>query len=158
MTDDQTHDQEHDHQPQARKPFTYEGLIDERIAQALADGLFDNLPGRGRPQRLDDDALVPEADRAGYRLLKANGFAPMWIEARTDLSEERARLAAWLAAANADWPRLAPRRRQALRAEYRQKLEDLQRAILHYNLRLPRGVSQLAGLRIDEELAKLGTD
>lgn len=57
-----------------RTPVTrqnYQSLIDQRFAEAAAAGLFDNLPGQGQPQQLDDDALVTEEDRAAFRLLKA---------------------------------------------------------------------------------------
>ncbi len=157
MSDEMNAEQQQ--KPQEKKEQykrTYEGLIEERIAQAINDGLFNNLPGQGKPQRLDDDALVPEGERAGNRLLKASGFAPPWIEARSDIDEQRARLATWLADANHRWPHASEQRRAALRAEYRQKLQDLQRSILHYNLRAPSGIAHISGLRMDKEISKLG--
>jgi hypothetical protein len=156
VTDDSNTEQQKPQDKQDQYRRTYEGLIEERIAQAISDGLFDNLPGQGRPQRLDDDALVPEDERAGFRLLKASGFAPPWIEARNEIDEERARLAAWLADVNRRWPSMAEQRRAKVRAEYRQKLHDLQRAILHFNLRAPAGIAHIGGLQMDEELRKLG--
>lgn len=143
----------------ARRPVTrrtYHSLIDQRIAQAQADGLFDNLVGQGRPQQFDDDALVPEEYRAGFRLLKANGFAPPWIEARRAIAEERARLAAWLADANRRWPRLDPAAQARTRVEYRRKLDDLQRMILTHNLTAPGAAGHVEGLRLQDELHKLG--
>jgi hypothetical protein len=35
-------------------------LAEARIEEAIAQGVFDDLPGAGRPLRLDDDRLVPE--------------------------------------------------------------------------------------------------
>ncbi len=156
MTDESNAEQQKSQDKKDQYKRTYEGLIEERIAQAINDGLFSNLPGQGKPQRLDDDALVPENERAGYRLLKANGFAPPWIEARNDINEQHVLLAAWLADANQRWPYMAEPRRAALRTEYRQKLQDLQRAIMHFNLRAPSGVVHISGLSIDKELRKLG--
>jgi hypothetical protein len=147
-------------QPPKRTPVTrhnYQSLIEQRMQQAQEDGLFDNLPGAGKPQNLDDDALVPAEDRAGYRLLKANGFAPPWIEARREIAEQRADLDTWLEQANRRWPHLQPAGRAGLRVAYRRKLDDLQRLILTFNLKTPRGVEQLETLRIAEELLKLGT-
>ena len=112
--DDQHADQAH--QPK-RKPTTranYHGLIEQRIQQAQEDGLFDNLPGAGKPLPLDDDALVPAEDRTGYRLLKSNGFTLPWIAARQEIAEERAQLDKWLAQANQRWPRLDAAGRAAL--------------------------------------------
>jgi hypothetical protein len=142
-----------------RTPVTrhnYQSLIEQRMQQAQEDGLFDNLPGAGKPQNLDDDALVPAEDRAGYRLLKANGFAPPWIEARREIEEQRAGLETWLEQANRRWPYLEGAGRAALRVAYRRKLDDLQRLILTFNLKTPRGVEQLETLRMAEELLKLG--
>ncbi len=103
-------DEQHADQGQPkRKPATrsnYEGLIEQRIQQAQEDGLFDNLPGAGKPLKLDDDALVPMEDRAGHRLLKNSGFTLPWIAARQDIDEQRAQLDKWLAQANHRWPRL----------------------------------------------------
>ena len=147
-------------QQQKRTPVTrhnYHSLIEQRMQQAQEDGLFDNLPGAGKPQNLDDDALVPTEDRAGYRLLKANGFAPPWIEARREIAEERAGLETWLEQANRRWPYLEAAGRAALRVAHRRKLDDLQRLILTFNLKTPRGVEQLETLRMAEELLKLGT-
>lgn len=143
----------------ARTPLTrhnYQSLIDQRIAQAQEDGLFDNLPGQGKPLKLDDDALVPEEERLAYRMLKSNGFAPPWIEARREIEEQRAQLAAWLAGANQRWPHLDARGRAALQVAYRRKLDELQGKILNFNLKVPRGVDQLAALRVPDELQKLG--
>src|SRR5262245_61600630 len=79
----------------------YHSLIEQRVAQAVAEGLFDKLPGQGQPLKLDDDALVPAEDRAAFRLLKANGFAPPWVEAQRAIEESRAALDAWRAQTNA---------------------------------------------------------
>jgi hypothetical protein len=65
-------------------------LIDQRIAEAQRNGEFDNLPGAGKPLDLDDDAHVPEEDRAAYRLLKNSGFVPTEL---AEISEVNALLA-----------------------------------------------------------------
>lgn len=51
-------------------------LAERRIAEAIARGELDDLPGAGRPLDLDDDPLVPEELRAAYRILKNAGIAP----------------------------------------------------------------------------------
>jgi hypothetical protein len=142
-----------------RTPVTrqnYQSLIEQRFAEAAAAGLFDNLPGQGQPQRLDDDALVNEEDRAAFRLLKANGFAPPWAEVRREIDTERADLDAWRAQMNQRWARLSVAARATARTQYRRKLGDLQRLIVNYNLTAPRGIAQIEGLRLEDELRKLG--
>jgi len=51
-------------------------LAEARIREAQEQGAFEGLPGAGRPLTLDDDSLVPEHLRTGYRLLKNAGFLP----------------------------------------------------------------------------------
>jgi hypothetical protein len=154
---------DHQHSDQGQQPkrtpitrANYQGLLEQRIQQAHEDGLFDNLPGAGKPLALDDDALVPAEDRTGYRMLKDSGFTLPWIGARQDIAEERARLDAWLAQANQRWPRLDAAGRATLKVAYRRKLDDLQRLILTFNLKVPRGIEQLETLRLPDELQKLG--
>lgn len=74
----------------------FDALVEKHIAQAQAQGVFDDLPGAGAPLNLDDDALVPEELRAAYRVLKNSGYVPPEVEALRDLREiehmlERAR-------------------------------------------------------------------
>jgi DnaJ family protein C protein 28 len=135
----------------------FEGLIDQIMNKAYADGLMDNLPGQGQPLNLDDDALVPEEYRLGHRMLKSSGFAPPWIEAQRDIAQERTRLEAWLKDARRRWPHLEAPARATLKVSYRRKLDDLQRMILNYNLTAPPGAPQLEGLQMANELIKLET-
>ena len=134
----------------------YESLIDQIMNKAQADGLMDNLPGQGQPLELDDDALVPNEYRLGNRMLKSSGFAPPWIEAQREIDQERAKLDSWLKDAQRRLPQLEAPARATLQATYRRKLDDLQRMITHYNLQAPPGALHLAGLRLADELAKLG--
>jgi len=60
-------------------------LVERRIREAAERGEFDDLPGRGRPLRLEEDALVPEELRAGYRLLKNAGYLPPALQPHGEL-------------------------------------------------------------------------
>ena len=57
-----------------------DALVEQRIAAAAARGEFDDLPGAGAPQALDDDLLVPEEVRVANRILKNAGFVPPAVE------------------------------------------------------------------------------
>jgi hypothetical protein len=61
-------------------------LAEQHILQAIKRGEFDDLPGAGKPLNLDEDHLVPEHLRAGYRLLKNAGYLPPELQ---DLHEIR---------------------------------------------------------------------
>lgn len=71
-----------------------DALAEARIAEAMARGEFDNLPGSGRPLKLDDDRHVPEELRAGYRLLKNAGFVPREVQWRREIHRLQDLLAA----------------------------------------------------------------
>jgi hypothetical protein len=55
-------------------------LVENRIAEAIARGEFDNLPGAGKPLALDDDLLVPEGERMALRIMKNAGCVPPGVE------------------------------------------------------------------------------
>jgi hypothetical protein len=67
--------------------LAFEWLAERKIAEAQARGEFDDLPGAGRPLALDDDALVPEDLRPGYRVLRNAGFVPPEVEARREIAD-----------------------------------------------------------------------
>ena len=62
-------------------------LVEARISDAQARGEFDNLPGTGKALVLDDDTLVPEELRSGYRLLKNAGYLPPAVQTRHEIAE-----------------------------------------------------------------------
>lgn len=160
MTGKPEDNQERDDAHPLRRPVTgstFESVVDQLLNKARADGQFDNLAGRGQPLKHDaDEALVPEDMRAGFRMLKNAGFAPPWVEARRSLEQQRGELSGWLTQANARWRHLDAAGRERLRAEYRRRLDDLQREILNYNLTAPESAGQVPGLQIPLELKKLG--
>lgn len=146
--------------PQQRQPLTqrtYYSVLDQRIAAAQADGMFDNLPGAGKPQRFEDDSMVPEEDRVGYRILKNAGYAPAWIELQKTIREERAKLEQWLGHANRRWSRISTREQERLSDEWQERLVKLNRLIVHYNLAAPKAAGQLPTLLLPDELPRLGT-
>ena len=143
-----------------RQPLTqrtYHTVIDRQIAAGEAEGAFDNLPGSGRPLKFEDDSMVPDEVRVGYRMLKSAGFAPPWVELRKEIREEQAKLEAWLTRANGRWLHANAGEQTRLRDEYRAKIAELNRLILTYNLSVPQAVGQMPALRPEDELARLGT-
>lgn len=70
-----------------------ERLAEERIKQAQDEGAFDDLPGRGRPLDLEDDAHVPEDLRMAWRVLKNAGCLPPELLAQREIHTARELLA-----------------------------------------------------------------
>ena len=60
-------------------------LAEDRIRQAQDDGVFDNLPGRGKPLNLDEDSSVPEDLRLTYKILKNSNCLPIEMELRKEI-------------------------------------------------------------------------
>ena len=95
-------------------------LVERRIAEAEAAGAFRDLPGAGRPLALEDLSAVAEELRAGYLLLKGNGFLPPELEAK----KEWLRLEDLLAACGGDGASAATALRSRT-ARARQRYEAL---------------------------------
>ena len=60
--------------------MSFERIAEEKIREALANGEFDNLAGKGKP--IDHSAYfaAPADVRLGYSMLKSNGFVPEDVE------------------------------------------------------------------------------
>jgi hypothetical protein len=70
----------------------FDAIAEERIAEAIRRGEFDNLPGAGKPLAFDDDALVPEEVRVVYRILRNAGYVPPEVIERRELAALEAAL------------------------------------------------------------------
>ena len=60
-------------------------IVEERIHKAQQEGVFDNLPGKGKPLNLDDDSLIPEDLRLSFKVLKNAGCLPIEMELRKEI-------------------------------------------------------------------------
>lgn len=102
----------------------FRNIAERKIREAMAEGAFDNLRGKGRPIDLEENPFEDPSLRMGHRLLRNNGFAPAWIEEAKDL--ERA---------------IEESERQLIRtraiAEFRERTAALNRRILDHNLKTP---------------------
>lgn len=56
--------------------MSFDKLVEEKIREAMANGEFDNLAGRGKPLDLDAYFATPEDVRVAYSILKSTGFIP----------------------------------------------------------------------------------
>ncbi len=60
-------------------------IAEEKIKQAMENGEFDHLPGKGKPLELEDLSHVPEDLRAGYKLLKNAGVIPEEMQLQKEM-------------------------------------------------------------------------
>jgi hypothetical protein len=61
-------------------------IAEERIHEAQQRGLFDNLPGKGKPIQLDDMSGVPEDLRMAYRIMKNAHVLPPEVELQKEIN------------------------------------------------------------------------
>lgn len=60
-------------------------VAERKIREAMERGEFANLPGAGRPLRLDDDSMIPEDLRLAYKILRNAGCIPPELELRKEI-------------------------------------------------------------------------
>ena len=143
--------------------------VNKQIEEAMERGEFKNLPGEGKPLKLDTSPYLTPQARMTNRLLKENGFAPRWIELEKEIKKEKAQLERLLKNLKGRRKRLEaiaqqyPHRREAIsrsfeheRArgieQYTEKLENLNRKIRRVNLLMPTRNRQYALINRAEAL------
>ncbi len=67
--------------------FIWQKIAEERIREAVERGELDNLPGKGRPQRLEDDSHLPAELRMAYRVLRNAGYTPPELDLRKEIHQ-----------------------------------------------------------------------
>ena len=60
-------------------------IVEDRIQRAQEEGAFENLPGKGKPLKLDDDSSMPEDLRLAYKILKNADCLPVELELRKQI-------------------------------------------------------------------------
>jgi DnaJ family protein C protein 28 len=138
--------------------------IEEHIQRAVQEGKFDDLSGKGKPLRLEDDPHADPDWQLAYHMLRESGFSLPWIELRQEIQSEidQARLSlqrAWefrgAAALDASKKSRAEREWQRALAAFRGQLPRLNKRIFDYNLQAPAGSFQLPPLKLERELERL---
>jgi DnaJ family protein C protein 28 len=145
----------------------FDKLVEEKLREAIANGEFDDLPGKGRPQDLRVNPYVHPDDRMAQDMLHAQGFGLPWIEERRDLLREREAL---LRALRTSWqrhggalPTAAQRDRERARwntavAAFRRDADALNARIRSHNFTVPVHGMRVKLLEPDEALAQLRKD
>lgn len=132
-------------------------LVERLIQEAMAEGKFDNLPGKGKPLDLKENPHLEPGQEWAFGLLKRNGFAPEWIERdkaiRQEMADMRARLRLAWQQQQADpadegrWPIAV--------AKFEERLHKLNRQIDDFNLIVPVLSAHRPRLRLEDELRRV---
>lgn len=129
-------------------------LIDMLLEEAKKRGIYQPNQSSKQALDLDDDALVPPEDRVGYRLLKSNGFAPPFIEERTQLLHDHAQIRQERDQLLQVWSTLPCERQRERLILLRQRYTDVWRRTLDFNLQAPLAL-HIEGVRVEFELRDL---
>ena len=69
--------------------MSIERFVEDQIKKAMAEGEFDNLPGKGKPIDLDGYFQTPEHLRICYSILKNGQFVPEEVQMLKDIEALR---------------------------------------------------------------------
>ncbi len=117
--------------------------IEEQIRKAYEEGKFDNLPGQGKPLKLDENPLIDPEWRMAYHVLQSSGYSLPWIETRRELleawritRESLLRTIEWKQAQEKQDPSnpLVENEWKRAKEEFLTRVEEINRRIFTYNL------------------------
>lgn len=149
-----------------RREEELRNVIERIIDEAAEKGAFDNLPGKGKPLKLNKNPYAADQQLA-YELLQNNDYTLPWIARRNEMLDKVAELRESLAR---DWVRAQSRWQQAdplgqteeqaawvdtLR-DYAARIVALNQEIARANLGIPLSRLELLKLTLDEELKRAG--
>ncbi len=72
--------------------MSLEKAVESQIRDAMAAGLFDNLPGAGKPFHFSDGDGLAKENWLGFRILQNGGMLPEWLNVARDIERDRERL------------------------------------------------------------------
>ena len=116
----------------------WENIAERKIREAMAEGAFDNLKGKGLPLDLEENPYEDPSMRMAHRLLRNNGFAPAWIEEARELEQA------------IDLARRDLGRVPAASAAFRARIDAINRRILAHNLKTPSTQFHMRPLRAED--------
>jgi len=120
--------------------------IEDHIRKAIEEGKFDDLPGKGKPIRWDDNPFVEADWQLAFRMLRNAGFALPWMDTRKELEAQleagRAALQrAWewkqTALAGGQSPAFVEDEWQRALGVFRDQIAEINQRIFDYNLEVP---------------------
>jgi len=134
--------------------------IEEIIRQAMQEGKFDNLPGKGKPLHLEDNPHQDPEWRVAHHMLKSAGYSLPWIdllgEINDNLQNARHSLAlAWrwqISENNA--PNNLPDWQGALNL-FEQRIQKINQQIRTYNLAVPNTRFQITLINSQKEIDRI---
>ncbi|MGW8226831.1 MAG: DnaJ family domain-containing protein [Anaerolineales bacterium] len=141
--------------------------VEEIISRAMQEGVFDDLPGKGKPLNLEHFPHQDPDWRVAHHLLKSSGFSLPWIERLGEINEKLQAARHYLEIA---WTRQqgtisSPEIKDSNQIEwlsaidqFKIRLKVINDQIHIYNLEVPNLQFQIPFIEIDQELARVMND
>ncbi len=63
----------------------FEKIAEKKIREAMDNGEFDDLPGKGKPLQLEDDRHIAQDIRLAHKILKNANCLPPELELRNEI-------------------------------------------------------------------------
>lgn len=152
---------------QFRMRNDWDNLIEDMIQDGQEQGMFDDLPGKGKPLNLNKRVFGAELDLA-HSLMKDNDLAPAWILNRNQIVEK-------IGALRADIQRKWTRHEREFRViqdvvhrdgltlswddacqKWLDDIEKLNKQISDFNLKRPLDNMEIFKLDLESELKQVG--
>jgi DnaJ family protein C protein 28 len=149
-----------------RMRFQWNDLMEDLIEDGRRRGLFEDLPGKGKPLDLEQN-IYEGSSALANQLMKTNDIKPVWLSQRIGVSEKIDELRVEM---RRTWTRYrasfeqsqGETHRQALSLgwddvcrRWQESIEKLNKEIATYNLKRPNGQMELFKLRLDDELKRI---
>ena len=151
-----------------RDESDWSDIVGQRIEQAMREGAFDNLPGRGQPLKLNKNPFVPDDQQMAFKLLENNDLRPAWIGERNRILSDIEQLRDSLTDTAGRYQRSLvattdAAERERLSSDWASQIErwtteiaDLNQRIEIVNLQQPVAHLEIIKLRLDDEFARIG--
>jgi DnaJ family protein C protein 28 len=141
----------------------WESLVDQKIREAMEQGEFDDLPGKGKPLDTSENPFEDPELRTAHRMLRNAGFAPSWIEERKEIDAEfesarRELSRVWTVLRNAcgtEHENGARVRWEKALTSFRAQTGELNRRIKAWNLKVPAAGFQRKLIDIEKEVSQV---
>ncbi len=126
----------------------FEWIAEEKIRSAIESGEWDNLPGKGKPVKWQENPYEPPEWRMVFSLLRRNGFSLPWLEERKEIETE---IQQW----RSQFAREVQRGDRLVETDWaKEQIDRLNKRIFRYNLGAPSERFHLQPLNFDWEMER----
>ena len=145
----------------------WSSMMDDIIDEAISEGFFDNLPGKGKPLKLRTNPYGQDSELA-FELLKHNEYTLPWIAERSQLLKEIEDLRNEISRV---WTEYSQEYQEAQSEviqinfkagwvkqldDWQEKIGDLNQRITRTNLKQPGEKLEIFKVTLDRELGRVG--